>query len=179
MMKGIELKESLQAELSRKAIKIGEYLRENIGAPSHSRDFSIEDINNLAGIWIKLEPDSVLDKRLFNKIYSYYIGIKSFDAEEELFPDDYYSDNTYKFNIGDTVYYNRFKITDDFPYSSEPRYKIIKVYTNYTANIEPLYFDKLFNSSRVKFDNIPFSKLVKAEEPTSWQGKFGDITGLY
>ena len=188
----IELTEPLYKQIETKSLLLRKYLYENVGRPSHFRDFTENDIGKFVGIWIKIFPHyDKLNDELFDNIYKYYVDLKSFEAEEELFPTDYdairkeYEEATSKntdnyFNIGDIVYYNWLNTDpENFNYRLEPKYIITKISINGEyADISQSYIDKSFFAGK-EYKDIPLSKLLKSPTEISMLEKVGSKFGLF
>jgi len=126
----IEIPEIINREknIENKSELIHRFLYENVGTPSHSRKFTTEDIKKFATIWENVFNEyKILDDKLFNKLYTYIIRHKEFEAEEELFPTDYPSPLKEKFEVGDKVFIKGS--------STDNVYIILEINNDFTANI--------------------------------------------
>ena len=81
------------------------FLYEKVGTPKYGRDFTKGDITKFATTWEDVFNEyKFLDDDLFNKLYTFIVGIKEFEASEELYPTIYPSARTEKFFKDDKVH---------------------------------------------------------------------------
>ncbi len=151
----IEIPEIINKEnnIKNKSKLIHKFLYENVGTPTHFRDFSEEYIKKIATIWENVfNKYEILDDELFNKIYTYITIHKEFEAEEELFPTEYPSPRKEHFQVGDKVFIKGDMIRD---YKD---YVILEINNDDTANIGVFPYIPFISEKK----HIPLTSLEKS-----------------
>ena len=127
------------------------FLYKEVGAPKYGRDFTKEDITKFATTWEDVFNEyKLLDDELFNKLYTFIVGIKEFEASEALYPTPYPSARTEKFFVHDRVHIKGG--------SDDNRYIITRINMDDSADLRT-YPRIPFYSNILK--NVPLDKLLK------------------
>jgi hypothetical protein len=128
------------------------FLYEEVGVPKYGRDFTREDITKFATTWEDVFNEyKILDDDLFNKLYTFIVGIKEFEASEELYPTQYPQARAEKFFEGDKVYIKGG--------SDDNKYIIIQINMDDSADLKTYPYIPFYSKI---LKNVPLDKLEKS-----------------